>query len=319
MVRSAIAESPEASPAPLSRPSSLKDAWNLVARGAGAAPISFVNEVNSEPYPLGLNGFEYCECHYICAQGVQRPELTSEYIVSCDCVSRCEDATSCHCQGPSELLNDFGEREFAYTHEGLFKFNVSRGVEVIECNKNCSCTVCSNRVAQRPRDVPIEIFRTENCGWGVRATVDLARGKVLGIFTGELITREDAHRRTGDRKAYVFDLDVHETGSDDEDDGCRYSVDSYRAGNWSRFINHSCEPNLQIFPVIWDAIPELNQPYLAFVAIGAILARSELTIDYEPGAALEFKRSKGKGKARVPDGAKPCMCGAESCRGWVRV
>lgn len=134
MVRSAIAESPEASPAPLSRPSSLKDAWNLVARGAGAAPISFVNEVNSEPYPLGLNGFEYCECHYIwyvsvifarvtdnlyifSAQGVQRPELTSEYIVSCDCVSRCEDATSCHCQGPSELLNDFGEREFAYTHE----------------------------------------------------------------------------------------------------------------------------------------------------------------------------------------------------------
>lgn len=102
-------------------------------------------------------------------------------------------------------------------------------------------------------------------------------------------------------------------------------------------LSHSCEPNLQIFPVIWDAIPEvlcistsfpsllmlvcveLNQPYLAFVAIGAILARSELTIDYEPGAALEFKRSKGKGKARVPDGAKPCMCGAESCRGWVRV
>ncbi|EED81492.1 predicted protein [Postia placenta Mad-698-R] len=59
MVRSAIVESPEASPAPLSRPSNLKDTWNLVARGAGAAPISFVNEVNSEPYPLGLNGFEY--------------------------------------------------------------------------------------------------------------------------------------------------------------------------------------------------------------------------------------------------------------------
>lgn len=79
--------------------------------------------------------------------------------------------------------------------------------------------------------------------------------KALIYFLIVSSTREDAHRRTGDRKAYVFDLDVHETGSDDEDDGCRYSVDSYRAGecrisvhendshemppgNWSRFIKY---------------------------------------------------------------------------------
>lgn len=39
-------------------------------------------------------------------------------------------------------------------------------------------------MAQRPRDVGIEIFETDNCGWGVRCTKDVERGKVIGLFTG---------------------------------------------------------------------------------------------------------------------------------------
>ncbi len=55
-------------------------------------------------------------------------------------------------------------------------------------SKSCSCGEgCPNRVAQRPRDVPIEIFKTKTCGWGARATVDVPRGKVLGIYTGYAI------------------------------------------------------------------------------------------------------------------------------------
>lgn len=44
--------------------------------------------------------------------------------------------------------------------------------------------MCPNRVAQQPRDVPVEIFKTNDRGWGVRAPVDVERGKVLGIYTG---------------------------------------------------------------------------------------------------------------------------------------
>jgi hypothetical protein len=43
---------------------------------------------------------------------------------------------------------------------------------------------CPNRVAQLPRDVPVDIFKTPNRGWGVRAPVDIERGKVLGVYTG---------------------------------------------------------------------------------------------------------------------------------------
>ena len=43
---------------------------------------------------------------------------------------------------------------------------------------------CPNRVAQLPRDVPVDIFKTTNRGWGVRPLVDVEQGKVLGIYTG---------------------------------------------------------------------------------------------------------------------------------------
>jgi len=74
---------------------------------------------------------------------------------------------------------------------------------VIECNKVwsllrhhnalkllqfCTCgPTCGNRVAQRPRDIPIEIFKTRRCGWGARCTIGIPRGKVLGIYTGSVL------------------------------------------------------------------------------------------------------------------------------------
>lgn len=72
---------------------------------------------------------------------------------------------------------------------------------------------------------------------------------------------------------------------------------------------------MKVYPVVWDTVPELHQPYLAFVATAAIPARTELTIDYSPREAQQ----RAKGKARVPEGARPCRCGAPRCRGWLAV
>lgn len=77
-------------------------------------------------------------------------------------------------------------------HQGRFRFNdyesPSKGgakVEVIECNRYCECPPdCFNRVSQRPRVFPLEIFKTPNCGWGVRATTIIKKGEVVGIHTG---------------------------------------------------------------------------------------------------------------------------------------
>ncbi|KAI0651424.1 SET domain-containing protein [Trametes meyenii] len=283
----------------------------------GSASVTLVNEINSDEIPHLVEGFRYIERGYV-------RQLNIDYMVSCDCNGRCYDAEDCGCQGPSEMMDEHECRIFAYTAERLFNFLLPSGMEVIECNESCTCDAgCPNRVAQLPRDIPIEVFRTRERGWGARATIPLRKGKVAGIYTGlaplfPAFRREEADRRIDERRSYIFDLDFRE-GADDDDITERFSVDGHAYGNWTRFVNHSCEPNMRVFPVIWDTIPELNQPYLAFVATEYIPARTELTIDYDPKAGEEARVSKQKGRRAMPPGARECKCGTDSCRGWVRV
>ncbi|KAJ7259031.1 hypothetical protein C8J57DRAFT_962764, partial [Mycena rebaudengoi] len=85
-----------------------------------------------------------------------------------------------------------------------------------------------------------------------------------------------------------FDLDINED-PDEETPENAYSVDAYGCGNWMRFLNHSCSPNLQIITVVYDTIPEDNMPYLALVATENIPAFMELTFDYNPAHQTEWE------------------------------
>ncbi|RDB30047.1 Histone-lysine N-methyltransferase, H3 lysine-9 specific, partial [Hypsizygus marmoreus] len=306
-------------PPPPRRRRKLQQQWTSIAKACGAAQVTIVNEVDDEEVPDLPPEFKYIESEYRYSNKVRRPDDDdADYFIRCEC-EECELATTCGCQGPSDLEDKYGNKVYAYTAEGLFAFNVPRGIEVVECNRYCSCdpTDCPNRVAQQPRDVPIEIFKTNNRGWGARAPVDIEKGKVLGIYTGLLIRRDAAEAQPDDERSYCFDLDGREDPEHPTPDEV-YSVDSRVYGNWTRFINHSCSPNLRIYLVVYDTIPEMNMPYLAFVATEDITARTEFTFDYDPAAASKTK-GKGKGKVAIPEGAKPCMCGAPACRGWVRV
>jgi len=67
-----------------------------------------------------------------------------------------------------------------------------------------------------------------------------------------------------------------------------------------RFVNHSCEPNCEIF--YWEAEPgEVQEDRLWLQTIRRIEAGEELLIDYSWPA----------------DAAIPCRCGAAICRGWI--
>ncbi|KAJ6629380.1 hypothetical protein B0H10DRAFT_1939779 [Mycena sp. CBHHK59/15] len=342
-------------------------AWSSRAEATdGAAGISFVNEVDDEPLPPTLSGdgweFRYLEdeyepCETLLFDSKSMTPLTPSFCFTyCNCESEaeCRDSTECDCQRASIQAG------YAYTdhsadppsHQGLFNFTYDRTQEVVECNPYCKCSpYCPNRVAQRPRTVSIEVFKTLRCGWGVRAPVDVVRGTVLGMYTGKLITRGEAEQLTGDSKAYCFDLDYNEDPDERPDDAL--SVDSLKCGNWTRFINHSCEPNLCVQPVVHDTIPEVrlslppprpvnstlqqNMALLAFIAMQAIPAYTEFTFDYNPqsqrehdeaevaaAAGPQTKRArreavKGKGRPPRPPGSTDCLCGAAKCRGWVRL
>ncbi|KAJ7347909.1 hypothetical protein DFH08DRAFT_866884 [Mycena albidolilacea] len=278
--------------------------WNLIAREAGAAEIVFVNEIDDEEVPpnIGLL-FKYLERSYLFEIGVE-----SDISPLSGCVCEGVDCTANLCHGQRYVS--------AYNSTGRVHHGVSK---IFECNERCPCpSDCCNRVAQRPRQIGIQIFKTEKCGWGVRATVEIRKRSILGIYTGMVIRRQDVGNLVV--KTYTFDLDGMED-PDEEPPENSYSVDAFGCGNWTRFINHSCEPNLKVIPAVYDTMPEDNIPYLAFVATQDISAYSELSFDYNPPRQQEWEKRtyKEKGKTRSKRAKKEtrCMCGSKNCRGFL--
>ncbi|KAK7015809.1 hypothetical protein R3P38DRAFT_2543400, partial [Favolaschia claudopus] len=189
---------------------------------------------------------------------------------------------------------------------------------------------CENRVTQLPRSIPIEIFKTLKRGWAARSTVALVRGQVLGLYTGPsnvfplLLThsfrsRNTASKLIGPEAAYIFQLDMDEP--QDADPALVYSIDAFRSGNWTRYINHSCSPNTAIIAVARGVNESL--PYtLAFVATQDIMPFAELTLDYDPSEAKKFARKKyhEKSKSKILKRKRnqtACECGTVQCRGWL--
>ena len=65
-----------------------------------------------------------------------------------------------------------------------------------------------------------------------------------------------------------------------------------------RFLNHSCEPNCELFILSGDAA---DSPRMGLYAKSSIQPGDELTIDY----------------AWEADHAIRCLCGTPTCRGWI--
>ncbi|KAG6908280.1 hypothetical protein DXG01_005381 [Tephrocybe rancida] len=264
----------------VSQRSKLAEEWTTIARRTNAARISITNDVDDEEVPPLPKGFRYIESEYFYSNKVPKlDESDKGMFVRCECRPKAKCTALCSCQELSELFVE-GKKVLAYTPDRLFTFKAPRGVEVIECNSECSCDPqkCPNRVAQQPRDVPIEVFKTPDRGWGVRSPMPIHRGKVLGIYTGLLILREVADALPEHQKSYLFDVDGRE-GRNEKGPEERYSVDS---------MAH----------VVYDTIPEMNMPYIAFVAKKDIPAGTEFLFDYDPMATTSFIQRKKKGTTK---------------------
>jgi SET domain-containing protein len=79
-------------------------------------------------------------------------------------------------------------------------------------------------------------------------------------------------------------------------------IDATRCGNITRFVNHSCSPNLELSPVRIDCAV----PYILLVASRGI----------EPGEELRFDYGGGGVDAELGSGTK-CLCGSANCRKFL--
>ncbi|MCJ1245011.1 hypothetical protein MMC30_002212 [Trapelia coarctata] len=263
--------------------------------------------------PLGLEWRTGCSCDQENGRGVG-----CEYL-NCDCL---EDSAR---DESGKLLG------FPYYSTGKKKgcmrdmFLNSR-YALYECNSLCNCREnCKSRVVQKGRQVRLEIFKTkDNRGWGLCSLDDIQKGQFIDTYLGEVITDDEATRRehavAKGKESFLFNLDKFQGQPKDDQyipQKDIYVVDGEFMGGPTRFINHSCDPNLRQFTVT-SYRGDLHVYDLAFFALENIPAGTELTFDYldkddekvtgDNVQALE----KAKGKL-----ATKCLCGSENCRKYL--
>ncbi|KZF20782.1 SET domain-containing protein [Xylona heveae TC161] len=150
------------------------------------------------------------------------------------------------------------------------------------------CSVCCTTICachEKPMAQPlVEITEYPHKGNGVRALERIANNAVLGEYIGEILP---VHANVQDE---VYGMSIF--------DSRRVAqvgmISSAIKGNWTRYINHSCEPNSVFETVI------VGQHRKTLVkSIREIDIFEEITIDYGP---FYF------------DSQKLCCCGSLRCR-----
>lgn len=120
-------------------------------------PVTLRNEIDDTPSPP--TDFEFIS-EYRLSDKV--PPYDKDFLWGCNCPeSGCEDPEDCACQDNQ----DSPRPKFAYGKHG--RAVRDNRMEIVECNERCSCgPECRNRVVQHGRQVPLEIFKTKEKGWG---------------------------------------------------------------------------------------------------------------------------------------------------------
>ena len=266
----------------------------------------------------------------------------------CQCLADLDDENSD--EGSADQGHPAKERRKAYAYHtqgakaGLLRSRVlDSATPLYECHLACSCDplTCPNRVVQRGRTVPLQIFRTRNRGWGkswirnmlnvaasyetmkpthaflgVRCPELIKKGQFVDCYLGEVITAAEADNRrqkvkVSQRKdVYLFALDKF-TSADSFDPrlkGPPLEVDGEFMSGPTRFINHSCDPNMRIFARVGDhADKHLHD--LALFAIRDIPRGEELTFDYVAGGVDDHDEA-GPNAGNMTE----CLCGSKNCR-----
>jgi len=167
---------------------------------------------------------------------------------------------------------------------------------IYECNLHCRChldkTKCRNRVIQLGSQFTFCIFRVSPAvGWGLKACNNIPAGSFVIEYLGEVISDEEATKREEEGKEGITWM----IGLSDDN----YVVDGTFKGNEARYINHSCDPNLQIVKVYVDHVV----PHVTLFAVRDIPAGDELSFLY----CLE-----GQELPLI------CQCGASNCKGKIK-
>jgi euchromatic histone-lysine N-methyltransferase len=273
-----------------------------ISGGLERAPISAINSISNEHL------MTFCYMSQIQYPPNFRPDPPS----GCDCVDGCSVSQKCTCavkNGGGFPYNDIGE-------------NIEEKPLIYECGPSCKCPpTCRNRVSQHGIKFRLQVFKTNSMGWGVRTLDFIPHGSFICEYIGELLEEEEAQKRKSDEYLFAIGNNYHDVprwkaqvktipslqNGPSEDDEVRFTFDALNQGNFARFINHSCTPNLYPQHVLHDH-DDISMPHIMFFASENIPPLKELSYDYNYEIDKVYD-SDGNIKM------KPCFCGSAECTG----
>ncbi|KAI3856542.1 hypothetical protein MKX03_028384, partial [Papaver bracteatum] len=259
---------------------------------------------------------------YVTTNKVSSSVTLPKHAPGCKCKGACSDPRTCACARlngsdfPYESFKDGG------------RLTETKDI-VYECGPNCGCrAACVNRASQGGLKYNLEVFRTPNKGWGVRSRDFIPIGAFVCEYIGE-IKRSDKARDP--KNFYIMDIDCLQTMKglggrekrfadvdisasvllDKEDDKVEFCIDSRTTGNITRYINHSCAPNLYVQCVLSDH----HDPRLARIVLFAtdnIAPYQELSYDYGYRANSVVHKNGKLYKKHMR-----CSCDAPDCKEFM--
>ncbi|XP_008321419.1 histone-lysine N-methyltransferase SETDB1-B isoform X3 [Cynoglossus semilaevis] len=163
-----------------------------ITDGKEDIPLSCVNEIDSTPPPDVAYSKER-----IPEDGVFI-NTSSDFLVGCDCTDGCLDKSKCSCHQltlqatgctPGGQINPNAGYLYKRLEECL-------PTGIYECNKRCKCCaeMCTNRLVQHGLQVRLQLFKTQNKGWGIRCLDDVAKGSFVCIYAGKILTDDFADK-----------------------------------------------------------------------------------------------------------------------------
>ncbi|MGH0120241.1 UNVERIFIED_CONTAM: hypothetical protein FKN15_056566 [Acipenser sinensis] len=122
----------------------------------------------------------------------------------CDCTDGCTDETKCACLKLTAKTNALKRNKRKRSGPPPYKYKrlmkpVPSGI--YECSAWCKCDLklCQNRVVQHGLRVRLQVFKTEETGWGVRCLDDIDEGTFVCTYAGKILIEgtEDGFKTNG--------------------------------------------------------------------------------------------------------------------------